>query len=90
MIINVYSVYDKAVKAFAPPFYARSAGEAIRSFQQLCTDPQSNVSRHPTDFVMFGLGTYDDSTGLFSTQEPMRMIGASEILGQLDAEVKNV
>lgn len=90
MNVQVYSVYDKAVKAYAPPFYARSAGEAIRSFSQLCTDPQSNVSRHPTDFVLFGLGSYDDGTGLFNTGEPMRMIGASEILGQLDQEIKNV
>lgn len=88
MNVQVYSVYDKAVKAYATPFYARTAGEAIRSFSQLCTDPNSNVSRHPTDFVLFGLGAYDDATGLFATTEPMRLVGASEILGQLDAENK--
>nr|QJB19254.1 MAG: nonstructural protein [Microvirus sp.] len=88
MNVNVYSVYDAAVKAFAPPFYARSAGEAIRSFSQLATDTNSNVSRHPTDFVLFGLGSYDDATGLFASNEPMRLISASEILGKLDAENK--
>lgn len=80
MKMNVYSVYDKAVNAFLQPFYARSAGEAIRSFTELANDSNTNVGRHPTDFLLMFLGEYDDNSGLFNCQEPMRLLGATEVL----------
>lgn len=80
MILNVYSVYDKAVNAFMQPFYARSAGEAIRSFTDLTRDPQTNVARHPTDFVLFALGEFDDNSGLFNSSEPRRLLAGNEVL----------
>lgn len=90
MKLQVYAVYDKAVNAFLQPFYARSAGEAIRSFGELARDNNTNVGRHPTDFLLFGLGEYDDATGLFHCQEPMRMLSASEMLGQIEGSSTNV
>ena len=80
MKLMIYSVYDKAVNAFLQPFYARSTGEAIRSFTELANDTNTNVARHPTDFVLFGLGAFDDNSGIFVSHEPMRLLGAHEVV----------
>lgn len=74
----VCTVRDTAVQAFMPPFFSRHMGEAMRSFGDLVRDPQSNVSRHPTDFHLYLLGEYDDVTGIFTTSEPQRMASAQE------------
>lgn len=80
MKVNVYAVFDKAVNAYLQPFYARSAGEAIRSFTELANDGNSNVCKHATDFFLAFLGEYDDNTGRFASSEPMRLLGAHEVI----------
>lgn len=86
MKLNVYTVLDKAVNAYLQPFYARGAGEAIRSFSDLANDGNTNIARHPEDFILMFLGEYDDASGLFNCQEPMRLVGATEVI-QMDPRV---
>lgn len=80
MRLHIYTVFDKAVNAFMQPFYARSAGEAIRSFTELANDKTTNVGRHPNDYILFGLGEFDDQAGQFHGIEPYRMVAAHEVL----------
>lgn len=79
MKLLAFSVFDKAVNAFMPPFFARSAGEALRSFTDLANDPKTNVGLHPSDFVLFACGEFDDGAGMFVQAEPRRLVGAYEV-----------
>lgn len=83
MKMYVFSVFDKAVNAYNTPFYARTTQEAIRSFGALVNDTKTNVAQHPSDFVLFLLGEYDDNSGLFSCAEPRRIVGATELVADL-------
>lgn len=65
MILVIYSVYDSKVGAYLQPFFMRSRGEASRAFTEAVADSNSPFCKHPDDFVLFELGTFDDSTGLF-------------------------
>lgn len=78
MILEVYSVMDKAVKAFLPPFFVRSKGEAIRSFSDACNDGKHQFAVHSADYLLVYLGTFDDSNGLIVGVEPQRVISATE------------
>jgi len=80
MMLKAFSVHDKAVTAFAQPFYARHVGEAVRSFTDLVNDPQTSVSRHPEDFVLYAVGEFDDSSGRFVVVEPQRLVSALEVI----------
>lgn len=80
MQILVFSVYDKAVKAYLKPFYGRSRGEAIRSFMEAVSDAKHEFAKHASDYVMFYLGDFDDATGIFSPREPERVISALECM----------
>lgn len=60
---KVYAIHDSKIEAFMQPFVMHTAGEALRGFAELANDPQTNISKHPTDFTLFELGEYDEKSG---------------------------
>ncbi|QCQ84633.1 nonstructural protein [Blackfly microvirus SF02] len=83
MILQSFTVFDSAAKAYLPPFFVRSRGEAIRSFTDACCDEKSQFARHLADYCLFSIGEYDDSSGIFVAENPVKVLGAWEI----DADV---
>lgn len=79
MITHIFSVYDKAVNAYIQPFYARSKGEAIRSFTEAANDPQSNICKYATDMHLMYLGEFDDASGTFAPLLPERIVSATDV-----------
>lgn len=63
MIVHAYTIYDRKALTYSPPFFAVADGAAVRMFQDLVGDPNTQVGRHPGDFVLFRCGAYDDSNG---------------------------
>lgn len=80
MIIDVYSVRDNALGAFLPPFFARARGEALRSFSSAVNEEGHQFRKHASDYTLFFLGTFDDSSGLLATVEPLRCVSALEVI----------
>lgn len=59
----VFSVQDLKV-GYGHPHLSASVPEAIRSFTQaINNDPNSLYAKHPADFVLVHIGTFDPSTG---------------------------
>lgn len=83
MKLGVYTVLDKAVGAFLQPFFARSTGEALRSFGDAVNGQSGPFSNHPHDFTLYQLGDFDDGSGIFTVGEPHRIVGAHELLTKL-------
>lgn len=63
MIHNSYTIYDRKSLIYSPPFFAVADGAAVRMFQDLVADTNTQVGRHPADFVLYRCGAYDDSNG---------------------------
>lgn len=70
MIIKAFSIYDRKALSYGPPFFAATDGAAIRSLTDLVGDPNTTVGRHPGDFVLYCIGSYDDSKGLMEALSP--------------------
>lgn len=81
-MLKVYSVFDKAVRAFDRPFYCRADGEAVRVFQDAVNASDSPFFKHPGDYELYVIGTFDPSTGAL-TAELYRMIGALELANKV-------
>jgi len=76
MILNVYTIYDDAAKAYMQPFMFQTDGLAVRAFQDnINSDKSNNISEHPEQFTLFKVGEFDDSTGAISTYEPSVNLG---------------
>lgn len=65
MILKVFTVYDSKAQAYLQPFFMQSAGQAIRAWEDTSNNPETQFSRHPADFTLFEVGTYDDQVGRF-------------------------
>lgn len=77
----VFSIYDSAVGAYARPFFCASIGEAARMFEDLCTDQNTNVNKHPEHFSLWQIGSFDDSDAELSPAVTPVCIGkAHEII----------
>lgn len=77
MILNAYSVFDRKALQYHPPFFASTDGAASRSFMDLANDANTTIGRHPADYVLFRIGTYDDQKG--------EMIPISPLMHVVDA-----
>ncbi len=66
MILNAYAIFDSKAEAFNSPFFRPTRGQAIREFTEVCNDSASSINKYPEDFTLFHIGSYDDSTGLFT------------------------
>lgn len=61
----VCAVKDNASGLFGRPIFVAKAGQAMRSFSDEVNReaPDNELHRHPEDFDLFCLGTFDDNTG---------------------------
>lgn len=82
-MLKVYTVYDKAVGSFMPPFYCKADGEAIRSFMDAVNQSDSPFFKHPGDFELYALGDFDQGSGLYECGSPRRIISASEVAAKV-------
>lgn len=71
MQLRAYAIYDRKSVAYHTPFFAAAEGAAIRSFSDLVNDKNTSVGRHPTDYVLFFIGVYDDQSGTMVPVAPI-------------------
>lgn len=69
MMLFICSVRDSAAQAFGRPFFVSAIGQALRSFMDEVNrvDANNDLNKHPGDFELFHLGTFDDNTGVVSS-----------------------
>lgn len=75
MIMKVFSVYDSKGLAYGVPFFMVTVGSAVRAFSDLANDTQTMASRHPSDYVLYEIGSFDDNSGVFTSIVPHIHLG---------------
>lgn len=71
MILRAYSLLDVKALQYNPPFFQSTDAVAIRALRDLVNDLNTTVGRHPSDFKLYCIGTFDDATGHFEPLHPM-------------------
>lgn len=80
MKLLVFTVYDKAVGAHLQPMFFRAKGEAQRAFADAVAAEDSRFRAHAEDYLLMECGEFDDNTGLFASYDPVRVVGALELV----------
>lgn len=78
----IVCVRDRAADVYGQPMHVTSLGGAIRSFGDEVNraDDGNMLYKHPEDFDLFELGTYDDSTGTYETFVPRQIaVGKDQV-----------
>lgn len=75
MILFVVAIRDRAAQVYGQPNFVTSIGGAIRGFADEINRPADNnmLSKHPEDFDMFHLGSYNDEIGEFQCGTPKQI-----------------
>lgn len=88
MTLKVFAVRDVKSQAFLQPFYSPSVGSALRAFGDAVNDKSCPFNKHPEDYVLYEIGSYDDgSAGLFPL-EVIKMLSTGSDLIDRSADLK--
>lgn len=82
MKTNLYVIFDVKAKFYNKPFYLPNTATAIRTFTDLANDMNTDIGKHPEDFILFEIGTYDDATATIESTEPHVIARAHELVEQ--------
>lgn len=76
MLHIVVAVKDMAVDAFSRPFTVPAVGAAIRSFTDEInrSSAENEMFKHPNDYDLYELGTFDDQSGALVSNSPRLLI----------------
>lgn len=77
-----FAVYDMKAKAYGGPFLEVTEGTAIRAIQDAIKSPDHLFARHPGDFALHRLGSFDDETGLIEGHDPKPLIELEQLIGE--------
>lgn len=69
MRINAYAFLDAKTGCFTTPFFMLHHGQAVRAAMELGQDLNTTVGRHPADFHLHVIGTFDDQTGVLEASK---------------------
>jgi hypothetical protein len=81
MIQIIVSVKDSAAQAFGRPIFVPSTAVAVRSFRDEINrkDSTEDMAKHPEDFELYELGSFDDSNGVIVVIEPRLVARAKDL-----------
>lgn len=84
MELEAYAFWDAKTQAFMRPQFLQSKGQALRIFGDLVNgriDENNEFQKHPEDYSLFHIGSYDDSNGyLDAVQQPVRIVTGIELV----------
>ena len=66
MLMKIFGIYDTGVSTWKPPMFCRSKGEILRWWTEIVNNRETEIAKHPMDFVLFELGSWDDDKCKFS------------------------
>lgn len=76
MILRAYSLFDNKAVQYHQPFFSSTDGAATRSVRDLVEDTNTTVGRHPSDYSLWFVGTWDDQHGVFTSNNPVHVVDA--------------
>ncbi len=85
MILEMFSMYDEKAMAFITPFFLQNENMARREINHVGGSEKHMFGRHPEDYCLYQVGTFDDTTCEVIVQHPVRRIGlVSQIMEEYD------
>jgi len=88
-ILVILAVFDSKVGVFEKPFTVRSNAEGMRTFADEVLRPESMLGLHPSDYSLFRVGSFDQTTGATIPElAPIQLMTALEVAGRKEAGLK--
>lgn len=75
MTYYTFSIYDSKAQNYHIPYFLKNEAIAIREFADLVNDPKTSINKHPEDYTLFNLGTWDDQNAQFKQNKSPKALG---------------
>ena len=79
----IFTVHDQKGETFMPPFFVPSRGLAIRAFEDCINSDDHHFGKHPADYTLFSLGSFDTDTGSFNITDRTSVGNGVEFINAL-------
>jgi len=82
MKMKAYAIYDSAAQVYMRPFYIQQDAQAERMFTDIATDANHEIGKHPEDYALIRLGTWDDNKGELESTQKTTIVTAIEAISR--------
>lgn len=72
---NAYTIFDSKSKTYTLPWFAMNDEVAIRAFKDKVNKEGHEFNLHPEDYSLFGIGSYEDNTGVLTPSQTHDTLG---------------
>lgn len=91
MTQHMFAVYDSKAQAYLAPFPANTHGIAERMFSDLVNQQGHQFNRHPQDYTLYKIGTFETDNGTIKATEMTALVTGLQLLhDQTDSIPLNV
>jgi len=80
---KIFSIYDSKADAYLTPFFLHQEAMAIRVFSDCINSETHQFGKHPEDYTLFSIGTWEDQSGKFSTTNPKSIGNGVEFINKI-------
>ena len=77
---NIFTIYDSKANAYLTPFFLHKDGMALRVFTDCVNDTQHQFGKHPEDYTLFNIGSWDDEKAKFLINNPIALAVGIELV----------
>ena len=82
MILQLVAVFDRASGVYDGPIPVKQLAQAIRQFKDMARNEQSPIAKHPEDYTLMHVGTWNDSEGVVESKIPVKLMNGGEALAE--------
>lgn len=79
----IVAIKDTAARLYGNPFVVQASAQAVRSLRDEVNSKEStsDVCKHPSDFELYELATFDEDTGIVTCHDmPVMLCRAKDLL----------
>ncbi len=78
---KMFSIFDSQAQAYLPPFFLPESAVAVRIFGDCVNSDDHQFGKHPGDYTLFELGSFDDSVCVVScTPSAVKLVNGLEVV----------
>lgn len=80
MEFEIYIMYDAAKEIYNSPMCFTNDADSMRSFAHEAMKEDSLVHTHPSDFILYNVGTFYENTGEIISHKPERVCAGNDFV----------
>lgn len=85
MKLEYFAIHDAKTGYYMNPWGALSVAAALRSFRDLVNEPGHELGKHPEDYTLFHVATFDQENGRYVPVEPTVALSKALFLKEVAA-----